>query len=65
MGVLLSRVSEQDKRRSEIEATTVQALSTIAATQERTANELGRFRDETGAKLNGIALELAQIKGKP
>lgn len=59
------------EQRAEHDQRTLAALTNIAAmqantasVQERTANELGRFRDETGAKLNGISLDLREIKGQ-
>ena len=64
VGVLLERVAEADKRRSELEAETAKSLVNIANTQERTANELGRFRDESGMKLGELQRDVDYIKGK-
>ena len=64
VGVLLERVAEADKRRSELEAETAKSLVNIANTQERTANELGRFRDETGAKLNVLQSGVDYLKAR-
>lgn len=64
MAALFARVASEDKRRAEIEEATTKALVNIAATQERTANELGRFRDETGSKLGSIKSDLEFLKGR-
>ena len=64
VGVLLERVAEADKRRSELESETAKSLVNIANTNERTANELGRFRDESGAKLGELQRAVDRIDGK-
>lgn len=64
VGVLLERVAEADKRRSELEAETAKSLVNIANTQERTANELGRFRDESGMKMGELQRDVDYIKGR-